>query len=295
MGLRPAVKADLALLGGSGIWGSTFIVVKGALDDASPLAFTFVRFALGTSILGWVFRKNILPINSAEIYAGALLGLFLGLGFTFQTIGLVDIPATRSAFITGLYIVGVPILAAILRLRGLGNYSLAGVALALVGLFLLSGAGRDGFGFMRGEVLTLLCAACFTADIVSVDIFTRRYDARSLSFWQVAAATLIALPLAGFGVTIRFHLTPSLIAAVLITGVGATALAVAIQNTVQAWTTPTRAAIIFTTEPVFAAVTSFIIAGEKLSAGAAAGAGLIITGMLVSEIPTGRSTEQLSA
>jgi drug/metabolite transporter (DMT)-like permease len=294
VGLRPTVKADLALLGVSGIWGTTFIVVKGALDDASPLAFLSVRFALGTLILGWIFRKNILPVKPAEVYAGALLGFFLGVGFAFQTMGLVHIPASRSAFITGLYIVGVPILAAVLKLRGLNKYSIAGVAIALAGLFMITGAGSDGSGLNRGELLTLLCAACFAAHIVSVDIFTRRYDARSLSFWQVAVATLIALPMTALGETIRFQITPSLIAAILVTGIGATALAVAVQNTVQAWTTPTRTAIIFTTEPVFAAVASFFFAGERLSAGAAAGAGLILTGMLVSEIPSGRSREQLS-
>jgi len=291
VGLKRSLKADLSLILVSAIWGATFVVVKRALDDATPFAFLAMRFTLAALLLAWPLRKAIFPFNPREALAGGVLGVFLGGGFAFQTVGLLYTTPSRSAFITGLYVVGVPVLAALLRLRGFNAASLGGVGLALAGLYLLTGMGSaaDGAGLGRGEILTLCCAATFAAHIVSTDVYSRRHDTRALTFWQVATAALISFPLAGLAESPRVQPTASLAGAVLITAVLATALTVAIQTHVQAWTSPTRVAIIFTMEPVFAALTSYIVEGERMTAVSAAGAGLILAGMLVSEIPAARS------
>jgi len=291
VGLRPALRADLALLSVSAIWGSTFVVVKRALDDASPLTFISLRFLLGAIALGFLFRKEIRPIRTADILPGAILGLFLGTGFALQTIGLLYTTPSRSAFLTGLYVVGVPLIAAALRLRGLNLASIAGVLLALSGLYVMTGgeAGEAAGGFGRGEALTVLCALCFAAHIVGVDVYARRHSVRRIAFWQVAAAGVLSVPFALLAETPRITPTAGLAGAILVTGLGGTALAIAVQNAVQARTTPTHAAIIFASEPVFAAITSFLVEGERLSTAATLGASLILAGMLASELPAARA------
>jgi drug/metabolite transporter (DMT)-like permease len=123
---------------------------------------------------------------------------------------------------------------------------------------------------------------------VGVDVFTRRHDARAITFWQIAFSAALSLPLALFGETPRFNPTPSLAGAIALTALGGTAVAFAVQNAVQAKTTPARTAIIFTSEPVFAAATSYFVEGERLGAASLAGAALIVAGMLASEVPSFR-------
>ena len=295
MGLRPALKADLSLLGIAAVWGSTFVVVKRALDDASPFVFLVWRFAIAAAALAWIYRRNIFPVRREHIRDGGILGLLLCIGFGFQTLGLLHTTPSRSAFLTGLYVVAVPIIAAILRLRGLTPGSLVGASLATAGMYLLTGGGDPeapggAAGLGRGEALTLMCALAFAAHIIGVDIFTRRHDARSLAFWQVAGAGALCVPLAAFAETPRMEPTPALLAAIAVCALGGTALAFAVQNAVQAKTTPARTAIIFATEPVFAAATSYVVEGETLAPRAIGGAVLILFGMLAAEMPGPRSS-----
>lgn len=291
MGLRGSLKADLALIGIAAIWGGTFVVVKNALEDASPFAFLAVRFTIGAAALGWIFRRRIFPVRPGQIRDGALLALFLGGGFAFQTIGLLHTTPSRSAFITGLYVVGVPLIAAAMRMRGLTAASLTGAAMAMAGLYLMTGngAGEETGGLGPGETLTICCAALFAAHIVGVDVLTRRREPLALAFWQVAITGIAAVPLAFLAESPRLDLTPALAGALAVTGLGATALAVGVQNAVQARTTPTRTAIIFASEPVFAAAASWLVEGEVLAGPALAGAALILAGMLVAELPARRS------
>jgi drug/metabolite transporter (DMT)-like permease len=290
VGLKPSLKADLALLGVAAIWGATFVVVKRSLDDASPFVFISLRFLLGAAAMGIIYRRRIFPVRLEQIRDGSILGLFIGAGFAFQTFGLLFTTPARSAFITGLYVVGVPLLAAALGRRGLNRGSLIGVILALSGLWLMTGAGGSGggSGLGRGETLTLFCTALFAAHIVGVDIYTRRHDPMAMAFWQVAFTGVACVPLSFLAGTPRLVPTAALAGGVVITGLGATALALGVQNAVQSRTTPTRTAIIFTMEPVFAGLTSFLVGGEILSATALAGGALIIAGMLAAEIPWGR-------
>lgn len=291
MGLRPEHKADLALLGISALWGSTFVVVKRALLDAPPFAFLALRFLIAAGALALVFRRQIRSIRPSALAGGAVLGALLCAGFALQTFGLLYVSPSRSAFITGLYVVGVPILAAALRLRGFNAGSLVGVVLALAGLYFMTGpgapdagaSGRGGIG--PGEILTILCAVAFAGHIVGVDVFTREHDARALAFLQVGVGGVLYVPLWIASGAPPINPTPILVAAILVTSIGGTALAFAVQNAVQSRTTPTRAAIIFTSEPVFAGITSYLVEGERLPGAAMAGAGLILAGMIAAEIP----------
>ncbi|MBI3451170.1 MAG: DMT family transporter [Acidobacteria bacterium] len=297
MGLRPDLKADLSLLALSALWGGTFVVVKRALVDASPFAFLAVRFGIATLALGLVFRRDAFPIRRDTARAGAWLGLLLGSGFALQTLGLTHTTATRSAFLTGLSVAVVPLLAAMIGRGGLTPGSLAGAAMAVAGLRLvtLPAAGVETGGFGVGEVLTVLCAIIFAAHIVGVDIAARRHEVRSLVFHQITAAFLVCAPLALFAESTRFTLTPALASALLVTGLGGTALAFVVQNAFQPDTTASRAAIIFATEPMFAALTAYVVDGEKPTARFTLGAALIAGAMVAPRIPLGRRRREVSA
>lgn len=290
MGLRPDFKADLSLLALSALWGATFVVVKRALVDSSPFAFLAVRFGIATLALGLAFRRDAFPIRWATARAGAWLGVLLGSGFALQTLGLVRTTATRSAFLTGLSVAVVPLLAAMIGRGALTPATVLGAAMAVAGLRLVTwpSAGIETDGFGPGETLTVLCAIVFAAHIVGVDIAARRHEVRSLVFLQIAMALLVCAPLALLAEPTRFSLTPALAGALIVTGLGGTAIAYVVQNAVQPDTTAAQAAIIFSTEPIFAALTAFAVDGERPTARFTAGAALIVGAMVAPRIPFGR-------
>ncbi len=285
MALRRSVKADLAIVGLSAIWGCTFVVTKRALADVSPLLFIAVRFAIATAVMAPLLPRAALAgaAGRSTLAGGAVTGLLLFAGFVLQTVGLQHTTPSRSAFITAMYVIFTPLLAMLLGLRRPSIDSLAGAALATIGLRLLtSPAGGGSFG--AGEVLTLLCAVAFSGHLLAVDHYTRRHDRRAIAILQVAVVAVLAAAPAAVLEEPRLDPTPGALAALALCSLIATALAFYVLSLVQAWTTPTRAAIVFTAEPVFAALTSWAVEGERLGGPALAGAGLILAGMLAAEI-----------
>ncbi|HET6371971.1 MAG TPA: DMT family transporter [Candidatus Polarisedimenticolia bacterium] len=286
MGLSRRLQADLCIVGLSAIWGCTFVVSKRALDEISPLLFIAVRFAVASSVLVFLIpRGSLASLSRGGLpRAGIVTGLLLFTGFVFQTTGLQHTTPSRSAFITGMYVIFTPLLALLLRMRGPSLNSIVGAILAAVGLYLLTAPQAGGSGFGTGETLTLLCALAFSGHLLAVDHYTRRHDARSVAFLQILTVAVLAIAAAGLLETPRLILSPGLVAALVVTSLLATALALYVLNLVQSWTTPTRAAIIFAAEPVFAALTSWVVEGEVLSRAAVIGAILILAGMLTAEI-----------
>ncbi|HEY3174589.1 MAG TPA: DMT family transporter [Candidatus Polarisedimenticolia bacterium] len=218
-----------------------------------------------------------------------MTGVLLFTGFVLQTIGIQYTTPARSAFITGMYVIFTPLLSILLRLRRPSINSFVGAALALAGLHLLTNPTGSGGGFGRGEFLTLLCAVAFSGHLLAVDHYTRRFSRPAIAFLQVAMVGALGLAPALLLEPMRLRATPGLLAALAVTSLMGTALAFWVLNMVQAWTTPSRAAIIFAAEPVFAALTSWVVEEEVLRGAAMAGAALILAGMLWAEIgPFGR-------
>jgi drug/metabolite transporter (DMT)-like permease len=282
--LSRRLQADLWIVVLSAIWGSTFVVSKRALEDISPLLFILLRFTIASALLLWMVPRGTL--RRGALTGGAVTGLLLFAGFVTQTIGIQYTTPSRSAFITGMYLVFTPLLAVVVKRRWPSLDSLAGVSLATAGLYLLTRPtdAAAGAGFGLGEGLTLLCAVAFAGHLLAVDHYTRRFDKSAIAFLQVAVVALLAAPAAMFTETARLDVTPRLLMALGVTSLLATAAAFWILNRVQSWTSPTRAAIIFAAEPVFAALTSWVAEGEALTAGALAGAALIVAGMLAAEL-----------
>jgi drug/metabolite transporter (DMT)-like permease len=185
-------KAEAALVLNTVVWGATFVLVKAALADVTPLLFLALRFSLATGALLALFSgSRRVPFTGKAAAAGALAGIFLFSGYLFQTLGL-----PRSAFITGLSSVMVPLLAALVYRNRPQVSEVAGVLVATAGLGLMTlrsaGAGAGG-SISRGDLLTFFCAIGFAAHIVTLGHFSENMRFQLLSVAQIGAAAVLAL------------------------------------------------------------------------------------------------------
>lgn len=279
------LRADLALAAVAFIWGSTFVVVKEALRDASTLLFLCLRFSLATVVLMLTARPLAGRFRQTRllVWGGLAAGTCLFAGYWLQTLGLRYTTPSKSAFLTGLSIVMVPLIASALRRRFPAAMEMAGVAAATAGMALLTLEG--GLGDMNpGDVLTVGCAVGFALHILAVGHWAPRVDYQALTLMQIATATLLCTLTFWWAEAFYLRLTPRVMVALTVTGLLATALAFSVQAWAQQRTTATRTALVFALEPVFAWLTSFVVTGERLSLRQAAGAALILAGILVVEL-----------
>jgi drug/metabolite transporter (DMT)-like permease len=283
------LKADLLLILCTLIWGATFVLVKDALADASVFVFLALRFALATFVLIPMYGRELRSVGAKGWRAGAIIGCCMFGGYAFQTAGLRLTTPSKAAFITGFFVVLVPVLLALFGSRRVPPWVWIGALSAFAGLYFLA-VPPSGFAAMnRGDLLVLACAFMFAMHVISIGHYTVRFSAGSLTLIQVATTALftaICVPL--FSVTgaeqPRVAWTTGLIVAVVATGLFATALAFSAQVWAQQFTSATHAAIIFTLEPVFAGVTSFIFYHERLGARSLGGSALILSGILIAEL-----------
>ncbi|PYT24805.1 MAG: EamA/RhaT family transporter [Acidobacteria bacterium] len=277
----PSWRADAALVGNTIIWGSTFVLVQSALHDISPLAFLAIRFSIATLALILLFRGRIRFSVAAK--AGMLAGICLFSGYVFQTVGLQFTTAAKSAFITGLSIPMVPLLASLVYFTRPRILEVVGVIFATTGMGLMTLQGAN-FRIGLGDLLTLFCAAAFAMHMIALGHYSTRVGFESVAFLQVAASAVLALGSFWWAESPVLRLRPLVLVALLVTGLLATALAFTVQAWAQQHTTPTRTALIYSLEPVVAWVTSFLLTGETLSRRGMAGAGMILAGILLVEL-----------
>jgi drug/metabolite transporter (DMT)-like permease len=278
--------AEVALIANTAIWGATFVLVKSALTGVSPLLFLALRFSLATAALLLFFhgRRRALVLPRGHLFAGALVGVFLFTGFALQTIGLQFTTAPKSAFLTGTTSVMVPFLTRLVYRTRPRLSEILGLLMATVGMGLMTLEGPLGLtSINRGDLLTLGCAVAFAAQIVTQGHFSGKMSFELLSMVQVATAALLSGSLSWWAESPRLAWRPAVVWAVMVTGVLATAVAFSVQAWAQHFTTATRTALIYMLEPVFAWLTSFLVAGEGLSIRAAAGAALILGGVVLVE------------
>jgi drug/metabolite transporter (DMT)-like permease len=283
-----SLKAHLLLLAATFVWGSTFIVIKSALSDASPLVFNAMRMVIAALFLCAIFFRQLRGLSVGALRAGFELGTLMWLGYEFQTAGLLYTSASKSAFLTGISVVLVPLLLALLWHRRVNRYTLAGVAAAFAGLYLLCVPPARGLSLAslnRGDLLTLACAVAFAFQVIVLGRSAQHFDFAHLVPVEIAVCAiwmLISIPIAEPHGYIRFNLP-------MLWTLGITALLGTVACfTVQAWaqrfTPPTHTALIFSLEPVFAGLTSYVLIGERLGRRGFIGAALIFMGVLASEL-----------
>ena len=271
------MPALLALVAVTAVWGVTFVQVKDAVELYPLFAFLAVRFAIASLTLA----PAALPrLRGVGWKAGAALGLLLALGYALQTAGLERTTVSSTGFITGLYVVFTPLFVyALFRIRA-GRSVWAGVALALVGLGLLSGVG---VGDPIGDLLVLGGSAAYSLQIALMERYARLYDAVAFTFVEMLAAFVgfaaIAVALGDVEVPRGWVVWGAL----LVTGVFASALGYLVQVWAQRQLSAARTAIAFTLEPVWTAVFGYWLAGDRLGGVGWLGAALIMAGIVVAE------------
>lgn len=286
--------ASLLLVLVTAIWGATFVVVKDALHDASPLLFNLLRMLIATAVLAAIYHRELRRLHRSYLAGSAIVGLCLAAGYSFQTAGLARTTPAKSAFITGLIVVMVPLVCAIPLLRPSsmrrpGVVAYTGAITAFAGILLLTTPSGTPWSALLGSInlgdlLTLLCALGFALHVVALAHISPRMPLGALAVLQLAFCTIVmGLALPAFEQP-RLHLSSRLIVALAITGVLATAVAFTVQSWAQQRLSATRTALILALEPVFAFLTSFLFYGERLSARASLGALLILTGIAVTEL-----------
>jgi drug/metabolite transporter (DMT)-like permease len=285
-------KAEFLLLFITLIWGGTFSIVKTALKDVSPLVFLGVRFGVSTILYVVFFRVNLKDFNYSVWRDGLIVAFFLFAGFAFQTVGLKYTTASKSGFITGMLVIFTPIAQLIIERKPPKVGNLIGIFLVMLGLlFLTSDEGSIenfiyslGGNFTIGDFLTLLCAIMFALYVVFIDIYSKRHQTGKLVFIQLAFTSVFSFLISPFFEDVKLNLNLGFFLAIAYTSIFATILATHIQTEYQKYTTPTRASVIFTMEPVFSAIIARIFLNEKFSPFALLGSFLMVSGLLVSEL-----------
>jgi drug/metabolite transporter (DMT)-like permease len=290
---RPASwKVDGSLVAVTLIWGATFVLVKQALADVSTLLFLTLRFSIAAAALALIFRKEFrAPNASASLLRGVLAGIFLFGGYVLQTAGLKFTSASKAGFITGLYVPLVPIIGGLAYQKLPQMSELIGVVIAVAGTILLT-VEKDILDIGRGDLLVAGCAAAFACHIVILGHFAPKSNLGLLTVAQIATGALLGAATFWWVEPVRLAWSTNVWVALAVTSLLATALAFAIQTWAQRWSSPTRTALIFSLEPVFAWLTSYVLAGEVLSQRGMAGAALILAGILIVELKPFRAASQ---
>jgi drug/metabolite transporter (DMT)-like permease len=285
--------ADLILLFVAFIWGTTFVLVENAIAFLPPFLFNSIRFTFAALslfiVLFFFYRRLLQAIDWKLIGAGVILGIWLFSGYLFQTVGLLYTTSSKAGFITGLSVVLVPLFAYFLLKQSVSRNALLGIIVALFGLYLLTFG--DIHGMNIGDLLVLFCAISFALQIVLTGKYAPHYPTLVLAFIQISTVAVLssigALFKGEWNILIQrpaILLEPVIILAMLVCAILATAFAYMAQTELQKFTTPTRVALIFATEPVFAALTDIWWNGRWLSFTGVIGCLLILGGMILSEL-----------
>jgi drug/metabolite transporter (DMT)-like permease len=276
------LRADLALVFIAFVWGATFVVVKRALEDVSTVLFLTIRFSIAAALLALFFRRGWMP-ERRHLPAGVLIGACLGIGYVLQTIGLETTTPATAGFITVFYLPLVPILGALIQRRVPAWQEAVGVTIATLGIVLLTLPAGD-FSVRSGDLFVLAATVSFAAHILTLGHYTQIMPHKVLSFTQIAVSASMGWATFWWIETPRIQWSSAVIGGLVATAVFATAVALAVQSWAQQHTTPTRTALIFALEPVFAWLTSYIVSGEVLTLRAGLGAVAVLAGIILVEV-----------
>lgn len=291
-------RAELMLLLVTVCWGVSFPSIKAATPYCSPTLFVAIRFTAATLILIalWPRFARVLPddlrrrgrsliFDPPAMRWGILLGALISIGYTTQTIGMHTTSANNSAFITALSVVLVPIILFLWHGVRPTPVVLGGLVLALGGLWLLTQPKINGV--VAGDIWTLVCAVSYAAYLSRLNFALARASFLPILFWTLAVCALLNALWAILVEDLVFDLNGTLLVALVVTTLLSTLVALYLQNRYQGFTSPSRAALIFAAEPVFAAFFSWLALGERLTGSAIPGAGLILAAVLMVELGGG--------
>jgi len=283
------VKAHILLVLVTLVWGATFVQIKDALQDISPLLFNAVRITFASAALALVYRRELRSMSRSALRAGVLVGIPLWLGFSFQTTGLRLTTPSKSAFLTGFSVILVPVFLALGWRKKVNAWIIAGVFIAFLGLYLMTvpagkGSGLNLQSINRGDLLTLGCAVMFASQIIFMGRAMRKNRFEGVATVEAITCAILMFATVPIVEHVQVVWSSRVIWAILVTGLLGTGAAFTIQAWAQQFTPPTHTALIFLLEPVFAWITSYVLLHERLGMRAGVGALLILGGIVLSEL-----------
>jgi drug/metabolite transporter (DMT)-like permease len=274
--------AELALVGIAAVWGLTFVMVQDAIELLPTMAFLAYRFIPAALLVALVFWRPLRRLSPTGWRAGLLMGVFLTAGYVFQTLGLEETRASNAGFITGLFVVITPLLAAAVLRERITRLAWAAAAVSAVGLYLLSGAAGDLN--LRGDGLVFLCAIAFSAHILVTARAVEEHHVGALLAVQLGVCGLVCLVIAGAAGHLEAPEGGTVWSALIVTSLVASALGFFVQTFAQRHAPPARTALILASEPAFAGLFGYLLADERLSAAAWLGAALIMGAIVAVEV-----------
>jgi len=289
------IKSESVLLFITLLWGATFVIVKESLHDISSMLFISSRFIIASAILFIILLVRKQKFVKSAVAPGIFLGIFLYLTFVFQTIGLKYTSATNSGFITGSSVVIVPFLQFFIQKKKPSKGAVFGTILVFFGILFLSSGGNSigmflnqfGKNFNIGDFLTMGCALSCAFHIVYIDKISSVHDNWILLITQLITVGVLALItgilFAAFSIEpLRITFTNNLFFGIFYTSIFTTLVTIGLQTKFQKNVTPAQAGVIYSFEPIFAAVFAFFLLGEKISMFGWVGCALIFTGLILS-------------
>ena len=260
---KKTLCADLSLLLVAVIWGSGFVASKRALNYITPLYMLAFRFGISTLLMAVIFMKRLRKATVKDFKAGMIIGIFLFLGFSIQTIALQFTTASKQAFITGANVVMVPFLYWAVSKNKPGTYDIIGAILCFIGIGILS--FESGFKVNLGDGLTLLCAVFYALHIVAIGYYAGEHDPILLAFFQVMCTFILSLIFAIIVEPMPSAITKEMTVPIVYLAIFSTTVAFLLQNLAQKHTSSTKAAIILSMESVFGSLLSFYILKEPFT------------------------------
>ena len=274
--------AELSLVGIAAVWGLTFVMVQDAVQRLPVTAFLAYRFLPACALVAVIFRRELGRLSRRGWLAGGVMGVFLTSGYLFQTLGLQHTTAAKAGFITGLFVVLTPVFGALFFGQRSGWPAWAAALVSTVGLYLLSGGGSGGTAF--GDLLVLGCAASFAFHILFTGRAVDDHHAGALLAVQLGVCGIVTLVAAAVSADLEAPRTAVEWNALVVTALGATALGFFVQTYAQRHASPSRTALILASEPAFAGLFAYLLAGETLDPAGWAGAGLIMAAIVGVEL-----------
>lgn len=281
-------KAELWLFFITFIWGGTFVFTKLGLEDCPPSLYIIIRFSIALIISIIVFGKHLRNISANTLKHGLILGLLFGSGFILQTYGLKMTTVSKSAFITGLTVCITPFAYYFVERKSIALWQKAGVVIATIGLWLFTNPQFDNLNF--GDIITVVSTFFWAFYITYMDVFTRGRSVFSETVQLVALQFIAAAPLAGITFFIydssdfTVNISKNLIYSLAYNGILASFLLTFIHTSIQRYSTPVKAALIFSLEPVIASVAAVLFIGEILGLRELAGGAILFIGVITSEV-----------
>jgi drug/metabolite transporter (DMT)-like permease len=277
--------AEAALIGIAAVWGLTFVMVQDAVEILPVFTFLAYRFLAAAALVAALFWRRLPGLGTKGLRWGLFMGVFLTAGYVFQTLGLERTRASNAGFITGMFVVLTPIFGALFLRQRAGRPAWIAAGVSTFGLLLVSvGQGGSGEASLAGDALVFGCACSFSFHILVTDKAVRDHDTGALLAVQLAVTGVFSVIVAAAMGDLVVPSDGSVWVALAVTALIASALGFFVQTYAQRHASPSRTALILASEPAFAGLFAFWLAGERLNAAGWLGAALILVSILAVEL-----------